>query len=117
MLTHHEKKIGIIASIVLAACAAFGTYYYYHHTADQIRIYDFNSVTDMQPMLDIFNKDFDWLTANKDCSPAFMFKNRTYDTNPIHFGSLKIKVLHESNNIAGFTAYYMESGAQGRLLS
>jgi ribosomal protein S18 acetylase RimI-like enzyme len=70
----------------------------------------------MQPVLDIFNKDFDWLTANKDCSPAFMFKNRTYDNNPMHFGALKIKVLREDNKVAGFAAYYMEPVKQGRLL-
>jgi ribosomal protein S18 acetylase RimI-like enzyme len=114
MINNRIRKLLIIASIALAVCGGFGAYYY--HTKEQGPIYDFNIATDMQPVLDIFYKDFDWLTANKDCSPAFMFKNRTYDNNPMHFGSLRIKVLRENDKVAGFTAYHMEGSQQGRLL-
>lgn len=114
MMNTTTKKIALITGIALAACGGFGAYYY--HTHPQLPIYEFNPATDMQPVLAIFNKDFDWLTANKDSSPAFMFKNRTYDNNPIHFGALKIKVLREGDKIAGFTSYYMEPHQQGRIL-
>lgn len=114
-MNNTTRKIVIIASIAFATCGGFGAYYYHHHYA-QAPISDFNAATDMQPVLAIFYKDFDWLTANKDSSPAFMFKNRTYDNNPMHFGALKVKVLREGDKIAGFTAYYMEQHQQGRIL-
>jgi ribosomal protein S18 acetylase RimI-like enzyme len=114
MINNRIKQIVIIAGITLATCGGFTAYYY--HKSTQGPISDFNPLTDMQPVLAIFNKDFDWLTANKDSSPAFMFRNRTYDNNPIHFGMLKIKVLREGDKIAGFTSYYMEQHQQGRIL-
>ena len=115
MINNQIKKIAIIASISIATCGGFGAYYY-HHKTDKGKIYDFNPITDMQPVISIFNQNFDWLTANKNCSPTFLFKNRTYDNNPMHFGSLHIKVLREKDHVAGFTAYYMETQKQGRVL-
>ena len=108
------KKLVIILSIALASCAGIGGYHYYQSMRGPI--YDFNPVTDTQPILDIFKNNYYWLIANEGSSPAFMIKHRTFDTNPMHFGSLKLKVLREDNKLAGFTAYYMETAQQGRLL-
>jgi ribosomal protein S18 acetylase RimI-like enzyme len=66
--------------------------------------------------MDIFNQNWYWLLASNESSPAFMLKHRTHDTNPLHFGSLHIKVLHEKNKLAGFTAYYLETPQEGRVL-
>lgn len=110
----HLKKIVIVASIIIATCSGIGGYHYYQSTRGPI--YDFNPATDTQPILDIFNQNWDWLLASKDSSPAFMVKYRTYDSNPLHFGALKFKVLRENNKLAGFTAYYMETPTQGRIL-
>jgi ribosomal protein S18 acetylase RimI-like enzyme len=114
MISNRVKKIVIIMSIALAACSGVGAYHYYQST--QGPIYDFNPATDTQPILDIFKQNWYWLIANPGSSPAFMMKHRTFDTNPIHFGALKFKVLREGDKLAGFTAYYMETPTQGRLL-
>jgi ribosomal protein S18 acetylase RimI-like enzyme len=114
-MTHNRiKKIIIIVALTAITVGGLSTFYY--HQKNNGPIYDFNPITDMEPVVTIFEEDFDWLTANKDCSPRFLFKNRTYDNNPMHFGSLVIKVLKEDNKIAGFTSYYKETRQQGRIL-
>ena len=115
MLTSRTKKIVLFLSITLATCAGVAIYHH-HHAVPKDNIYDFNPARDTQAMMDIFHKDWYWLLASTESSPAFMLKHRTYDTNPIHFGSLQIKVLREGDKLAGFTAYYMETPKQGRLL-
>lgn len=115
MFTHHTKKIALFIAITIAACSGIALYHY-HRTAPRDNIYDFNPARDTQPIMDIFNKNWYWLLASEDSSPAFMIKYRTHDTNPMHFGSLHIKVLRENDTLAGFTAYFMENRTQGRLL-
>jgi ribosomal protein S18 acetylase RimI-like enzyme len=125
MFSHRIRKIIFLLSIALTVCGSVGIYVYYSNLA-QGPIYDFNPARDTQPIMDIFNKNWYWLLASEESSPAFMIKNRTHDTNPMHFGSLHIKVLRENNSpyfakaskgrLAGFTAYYMENPQQGRIL-
>ncbi len=115
MLTNNTKRIVLLLSITLAACGG-SAIYYYHNNIHQGPIYDFNPTRDTQAVMDIFHKDWDWLLASPDSSPAFMLKHRTYDADPTHFGSLHIKVLRENDTVAGFAAYYMETRTQGRLL-
>jgi ribosomal protein S18 acetylase RimI-like enzyme len=76
--------------------------------------------------MDIFHQNWYWLLASEESSPAFMIKHRTPDANPMHFGSLHIKVLYENEGpystkaskgkLAGFTAYFMENSQEGRIL-
>ena len=115
MFTSRIKKIALFISITLAACSG-GAIYYYYKNIPQDNIYDFNPALDTQPIMEIFNKNWYWLLASEESSPSFMIKHRTYDANPMHFGSLHIKVLRENNKLAGFTSYYMETPTQGRLL-
>jgi ribosomal protein S18 acetylase RimI-like enzyme len=115
MLLSRTKKLVLFFSIALAACGGTAVYYYHNH-APQNGIYDFNPIRDTAPIMDIFNQNWYWLLASSESSPAFMLKHRTYDANPIHFGSLHIKVLRENDKVAGFSAYYMETRLQGRLL-
>lgn len=114
MTNNRIKKIIMIIAIAIISGSGLSIFYY--HQKNHGPIYNFNPATDMEPVITIFNQDFDWLTANKDCSPRFLFKNRTYDNNPTHFGSLVIKVLKEGDKIAGFTSYYKETPQQGRIL-
>ena len=113
MFTSRVRKIIFLISITLAAC---GGAYVYYANMQQEQISDFNPARDTQPIMDIFNQNWYWLLASEESSPAFMLKHRTYDSNPMHFGSLHIKVLRENNTVAGFTAYYMETPQEGRLL-
>jgi len=115
MFNHRIRKIIFLLSIALTACGSVGIYVYYSNLA-QGPIYDFNPARDTQPIMDIFNKNWYWLLASEESSPAFMIKNRTHDTNPMHFGSLHIKVLRENNKLVGFTAYYMNNPQEGRIL-
>jgi len=124
------KKIILTLSITLATCT--GIALFTHRTVEQGPIYEFNASRDTAAIMDIFNQNWYWLLASENSSPAFMIKHRTPDANPMHFGSLHIKVLYEGqpetsfdklrtnggkeNKLAGFTAYYMETQQQGRLL-
>jgi ribosomal protein S18 acetylase RimI-like enzyme len=115
MIPQRLKKIILLLSITLAACGSIGTYVYYTNI-NQGPIYDFNPARDTQPIMDIFNQNWYWLLASPDSSPAFMIKHRTHDSNPLHFGSLHIKVLREQDRLAGFAAYFMQNPQEGRLL-
>lgn len=114
MINHRIKKIALLITITLAACGGIGGYVYY--TSNKGPIYEFNAERDTQAMMDIFNQNWYWLLASPDSSPTFMLKHRTPDTNPLHFGSLHIKVLREQNKLMGFTAYFMENQEEGRIL-
>ena len=115
MFSSHTKKIVLFLSIALGF--GVGTSLYYQRTTEQGPIYRFNPTRDTKDMMDIFHKDWYWLLASEESSPAFMLKHRTYDANPAHFGSMHIKVLREEDGrLAGFTTYYMETPEQGRIL-
>jgi ribosomal protein S18 acetylase RimI-like enzyme len=114
MFSSNLKKIVLFSSIVLATCG--GIVFYHQQKKEQGPIYTFNPIRDTQEMMDIFHKDWYWLLASEESSPAFMLKYRTYDANPAHFGSMHIKVLREGDRLAAFTTYYMETKTQGRLL-
>ena len=115
MFSKNTKKIILLLSIACATGIAFVSYNYY--VASQESIYEFNAARDTQPIMDIFNKNWYWLLASEESTPGLMLKHRTHDaTNPLTFGSLKIKVLRIQDQLAGFTAYYMEKAKQGRLL-
>lgn len=115
MLTFFTKKLFLITSILVIACGGIAVYHYYQTTA-QDTIYDFNTTRDTQDIMDIFHKNWYWLLASEESSPAFMIKHRTWDANPAHFGLMRIKVLRDDNKVAGFTTYYMETPTRGRLL-
>jgi ribosomal protein S18 acetylase RimI-like enzyme len=123
---NRTKKIILLLSITLATCSGIGIYVYQKH-ATQGPIYDFNPTRDTQPIMDIFNQNWYWLLASEESSPSFMLKHRTPDANPMHFGSLHIKVLYtneepysakasKGSKLAGFTAYFMENPQEGRIL-
>jgi ribosomal protein S18 acetylase RimI-like enzyme len=116
MFTQRIKKIIFLISLTLIISGGIGTYIYYT-TQNHGPLYNFDSTRDTQAIIKIFEKNKYWLLANPDSSPAFMIKHRTYDSNPLHFGSLHIKVLYEKDKLAGFTAYHLGNSPQeGRIL-
>ncbi len=114
---NRAKKIILLISITLATCSGIGLYLQHqNHQTTQGPIYDFNATRDTQAIMDIFHQNWYWLLASEESSPAFMIKHRTPDANPMHFGSLHIKVLYMHDKLAGFTAYFMENAQEGRIL-
>jgi ribosomal protein S18 acetylase RimI-like enzyme len=127
-MMNRTKKIILSISIIAATCSAIGLYVHQQHQQiTQGPIYDFNPTRDTQAIMDIFHQNWYWLLASEESSPAFMLKHRTPDANPMHFGSLHIKVLYaneesysakasKGSRLAGFTAYFMENAQEGRIL-
>ena len=113
MVSNRGKKLGIIG-VLCAALIAFGAYQYYSYETGPI--YNFNEKRDMQPIMDIFDKNWYWLIANDDSSPAFMIKYRTPSTNPAYLGKMRIKVLREDDRLAGFITYYQQKTKEWQLL-
>jgi|SRR5579862_538028 ribosomal protein S18 acetylase RimI-like enzyme len=106
----HQKKIFLLSTILFS---------FFHINAHTIsaKIYNFNPKKDTQPILNLFEKDWDKLIEGNDTTlPAFMLKHRSHDTNPKNFGSLHIKVLRENKKLAGFTTYYIEKPQKGQIL-
>src|SRR6266487_7070011 len=95
LMNTRTKKITLLVSITLATCSGIGLYIHQQHQhISQGPIYDFNPTRDTQAIMDIFHNNWYWLLASEESSPAFMLKHRTHDANPMHFGSLHIKVLY-----------------------
>lgn len=115
-MINRTKKIILSLSIALATISGMGLYLYHQHSATQGPMYDFNPTRDTQAIMDIFHQNWYWLLASEESSPTFMIKHRTPDANPMHFGSLHIKVMYEKDKLAGFTAYFMETPQEGRIL-
>ena len=113
MIAGRVKKIGIISILFAALC---GASFYYYYSPEKGPIYDFNPVTDTQPILDIFDQNRYWLLSNPESSPAFMIKHRTPSEDTRYFGALKIKVLREDGRLAGFITYYKQNPQDYQLL-
>ena len=115
MILNSAKRYsrGITISLVVVITTAF---FCYHFMLERGPIYTFNEARDTKAILDIFDKNWYWLIANDDSSPAFMLKYRTPNTNPVYFGKMNIKVLRENDQLAGFITYFREKQDQWRIL-
>lgn len=115
MIIGCTKKIyRLVTFLVVAAVVTAGIYY--GVTYESGPIYSFNDVRDTHAILDIFDKNWYWLIANDDSSPAFYIKNRTPGTNPVYFGKMLIKVARDNDNLIGFVTYYMQKPDEWHLL-
>ena len=97
-----------ILMIVCLGAAVAGGWYYFH--TPQTNIQEFVESRDMQKILDLFDKNWYWLTpqTREEFDPSVYFKYRTHSHSPAHFGKLLVKVLYEKESFVGFIAYYKE---------
>jgi len=100
--------------LAVAGIAALGAGIYYVYTP-RGPIYEYNEARDTQSILDLFRKNWYWLTASEDYSPEFMLKYRTPTRSFSDFGKMHIKVLRVNGKFAGFVAYFMETDTLGDL--
>lgn len=105
-----------ILMIVCLGAAVAGGWYYFH--TPQTNIQEFVESRDMQKILDLFDKNWYWLTpqTREEFDPSVYFKYRTHSHSPAHFGKLLVKVLYEKESFVGFIAYYKEQFYSGRIL-
>ena len=109
------KRLLIVA--LFGAGFAGGLYYYYKPTAGA-GIYEFQESRDLQSILDLFDKNWYWLTpqSKEEYDPAPTFKYRSPSQLPSEAGKLNIKVLYENDTFVGFIAYHKEQFYSGRIL-
>lgn len=79
-------------------------------------IYEFNAARDTQEILNLFESDRYWLVSSPDYSPSYMLQNRAPSKDSRYLGKLQLKVLRESNQFIGFTAYYLKNPYEGSVL-
>lgn len=107
-------KVGLL---VLLSCTLIGSFTFYAwHKNQGPHIENFIETRDGRPILDLFNKDRYWLTANPDTSLEIMFKYRSPNQDPLYRGKLQFRVLREVDQFIGFVAYYMETAIIGKVL-
>lgn len=111
---------GILLSVLGLSLLGVGgwQWYYWTHTALQETetILDFNDDRDTKDILALFEKNWHWLVASADYSPAYMLKHKSPHENPLYHGKLTLKVLREKGVFIGFTAYYKKRPAEGFIL-
>jgi len=111
-----SRYFKIVTGASLALALAGGVLYF--HQAQRGPIVDFVYERDAQAVLKIFHADWDWLFPGPDYYPDYILKNRSPGEEPARVayrGKLKIKVLRENGEIAGFTTYYKENFYTGRI--
>lgn len=101
--------------LVAVSIAALGIGIYYVHTP-RGPIYEYDEARDTQDILNLFRKNWYWLTASDDYSPEFMLKHRAPNKSQMYLGQLRIKVLREKDTFVGFSAYYMKAKDLGFIL-
>jgi len=103
---------------VLTICSALLAALVYYFSIERGPIYAFDSARDTKPILELFDKNWYWLVASsrEEYCPKFTLKHKTPDKDPRNFGKLIIKVIHEDELLAGFSAYYKKNFYEGFLL-
>jgi ribosomal protein S18 acetylase RimI-like enzyme len=109
MRIKYQKKTALIGALLLGVCVGM----YYYMAIPKIYIDEFNVQCDMQQMLHIFKNNWHALVEGNDFSPTFMMKKRAPGSDPRYFGKLKIKVMRDNEQLAGFVSYYMKDKCEG----
>lgn len=87
------------------------------HLPQHIRVDFYEPTRDRQDIINLFYRNVDWLTTNRDYSPEFMLDTRSPNDYEIqYFGKFYIKVLHINNVFVGFVGYYMKNFYEGTVL-
>lgn len=108
-----SKKI-FFGFLLLGIAITGGVFYYRHAIMAQGPIYEFDEKRDTQAIIDLFKKDYYWLVEGE-YNPAAMLKYRAPSGNPLKKGQMHIKVFRDSNQFAGFVAYYKKFGSEWQL--
>ena len=116
-MTKMKSRWHVYGAIIGIVCAfTFGSWYLFNFYQPYDRILDFNDIRDTKDILDIFKRDFYWLTANENFSAEFMLKYRTPTQDFQNIGRLHIKVMRSKEGFIGFVAYYMKTSIGGMIL-
>lgn len=86
--------------------------------SSESRQIDFYQPTrDRQDIIDLFYRNLDWLTTNRDYSAEFMLDTHSpNDYESRYFGKFNIKVLRHDNAFVGFVGYYMKNFYEGTVV-
>lgn len=80
-------------------------------------VQDYDAALDKQQIKDLFNADHYWLTVNDDYDIDHMLDTNSpnrYENR--YIGVMPIKVIRDNDQVAAWTAYYMRSIYEGKIL-
>lgn len=100
------KKIVIGILLLGIICAGFGHYYYFQNNV--LKIVDFNALRDTPFILERFQHDWYWLTADDSFSPQNMLESQSSSKKYPHNKDLFIKMAYKGNKPVGFVIYYQK---------
>jgi len=103
-----------IITILFTLSAIIGTTILYKKIYYENNIQNYKPTRDRQFILDLFKKNWYWLTANDQLSPENILDTSSLThTDGSHKANLIIKVYLETNQPIGFIAYYKKQLYQG----
>jgi len=109
------QKVAVCGAII--GTITVGSYgYYLLFLTSPIHIVAFDNQQHTKQIVDIFNADRYWLTANPEQSIEYMLKYRASDESLASVGRMNIRVLEDHGKVVGFTTYYMDKPDVGRVL-
>jgi len=118
-------KIALIGSLILVGSGASYLIFHkapstsacYHATAT---ILPYVPERDQEQVVDLFHRDWYWLSVNEYSREHVLFMVNTGSPNEVesnYFGKMKVRILRERNGaFVGFVTYYMKNFHQGHIL-
>jgi ribosomal protein S18 acetylase RimI-like enzyme len=77
----------------------------------------FNPSRDLKQMVDLFEKNREWMTYQKYSDPAFLFVNKTPSyRDPRLMGRMETQVLRDGPDLIGYACYYIDLEGNGKIL-
>lgn len=111
--------------ILVGLSLTFGVATVYYYRAAQVStnahesISDYNEQRDIGGVINLFSKDWYWLSARDYSEDRIRQQFREHSPNEYEsqfFGKMRIKMLHEGSSLVGFVTYYMKNFYEGRVL-
>ena len=120
-------RFSTIKAVIMSISIALGgaiTYLYFSprqtvqvQEQGQTQILEYESARDKQDIINLMKKNWYWLISSPDYSAEYMLDNQIPShREPRYKGALRVKVLRDSKNLLGFTAYYKLNFYEGRVL-
>lgn len=121
-MTEYRRIKFAAATIAIMLGGGISYYFFSSHKQEAVAegpVYNFNDERDTEDVLQLFLKDWKWLSTRDYSEERLRFMLKTHSPNEFeqrYFGKMHIKVLREQDHFVGFITYYMKNAFDGHIL-
>jgi ribosomal protein S18 acetylase RimI-like enzyme len=112
-----KKSLFRWGGVFLIALMGGTLVWWYCADMQQGPVYTFKPSRDLKQMVELFEKNRNWLTYQKYSDPAFLFVNKTPSYRDARLmGRMETQVLRDGGNLIGYACYYIDLENKGKIL-